>query len=184
MQLSNNCLLVEKIVLNKTIIDYVIEYAKQTNNNIMYYREINKVRRYKKLLLPCKLFGTARNFKIQCGINQEEKSGIGYLLKFINNKILSEKNYNTQNYFKIQMKRKSIINRLDFRKDITWGQRLSLNKIYSCIKTAETNYNNYENVKISNETISKQNMKIILLILKKKLQVYQQKYQQQDSVNI
>ena len=45
------------------------------------------------------------------------------------------------------MKRKNIIARLDFRKDITQMQRLSLNKIYLCIQTTENSFNIYKKYK-------------------------------------
>jgi len=77
------------------IIDCTIEHANETNYGIMVYRVINTIRRHKELLLPCKLFRKIRICKIQYSIIQEEKSRIMSLLKFINDKELIVKYYNT-----------------------------------------------------------------------------------------
>ena len=54
--LNNRRSMVEDIIINKTIIEYATDYIVGKKYMINTYRAINKVRRYKGLLLPFKLF--------------------------------------------------------------------------------------------------------------------------------
>ena len=65
---------VKKRTVNKTLMQYAIEYVNSTNKKDEVLKHINYVRLKKRVLFPCEVIGANRKMTSECYMNIEQKS--------------------------------------------------------------------------------------------------------------